>query len=280
MAPVLPFICEEIYQGLLQEEDSSIHLENYPEAKTQLINVELEEQITIAKKIIKTARNIRLNLDIPNKQPLEKILIISNNDELVKNIESVKEIILDELNLKNIDFINEVDDWFKYECKPDFSKLGPKLGSEITNLASYLKKLKQKDIKELIKNEEMSFENYKISVSDLDMRLVKVNELDSHEIIEEFSINIDTQISDQLFYERISREIVSIVQNQRKDMKFDITDRIKLNIITDDEKAKESFKVFSDYISKETLASEINLIDQKATNMLLDFKLDTVIEKI
>ena len=70
------------------------------------------------------------------------------------------------------------------------------------------------------------------------------------------------------------------MQNQRKDMKFDITDRIKLNIITDDEKAKESFKVFSDYISKETLASEINLIDQKATNMLLDFKLDTVIEKI
>ena len=126
----------------------------------------------------------------------------------------------------------------------------------------------------------MSFKNYKISVSDLDMRLVKVNELDSHEIIEDFSINIDTQISDQLFYERISREIVSIVQNQRKDMKFDITDRIKLNIITDDEKAKESFKVFSDYISKETLASEINLIDQKATNMLLDFKLDTVIEKI
>ena len=63
-------------------------------------------------------------------------------------------------------------------------------------------------------------------------------------------------------------------------MKFDITDRIKLNILTEDEKAKESFKIFSDYISKETLASEINLIEEKASNMLLDFKLDTVIEKI
>ena len=88
------------------------------------------------------------------------------------------------------------------------------------------------------------------------------------------------EISDELFYERISREIVSIVQNQRKDLKFDITDRIKLNILTDDEKAKSSFKLFNDYIAKETLATEINLVEKKASNILLDFKLDTVIEKI
>ena len=112
------------------------------------------------------------------------------------------------------------------------------------------------------------------------MRLVKLVDRENHEIIEEFSINLDFQISDELFYERISREIVSIVQNQRKDLKFDITDRIKLNILTDDEKAKESFKLFNDYIAKETLATEINLVEKKGSNILLDFKLDTLIEKI
>ena len=112
------------------------------------------------------------------------------------------------------------------------------------------------------------------------MRLVKLEERESHEIIEDFSINLNIQISDELFYERISREIVSIVQNQRKDLKFDITDRIKLKILTNDEKAKASFKLFNDYIAKETLATEINLVEKKASKVLLDFKLDTVIEKI
>ena len=83
MAPVLPFICEEIYQGLIQEQNSSIHLEDYPEANEQIINQKLEEQIAIAKKIIKTGRNIRMNLDLPNKQPLEYISIISNNLSLI-----------------------------------------------------------------------------------------------------------------------------------------------------------------------------------------------------
>lgn len=280
MAPVLPFICEEIYQGLIQEKNSSIHLENYPEANDQIINKKLEEQIVIAKKIIKTGRNIRLNLNLPNKQPLEKISIISNNPQLVNDIESVREIILDELNLKNIDYLNEVDDWYKYECKPDFSKLGPKLGGEITNLSSFLNELKQNEIKEIIENNGLSYKKNKISLNDLDMRLVKLEERESHEIIEEFSINLDIQISDELFYERISREIVSIVQNQRKDLKFDITDRIKLKILTNDEKAKASFKLFNDYIAKETLATEINLVEKKASKVLLDFKLDTVIEKI
>ena len=126
----------------------------------------------------------------------------------------------------------------------------------------------------------MSYEQNKISLNDLDMRLVKLEERENHEIIEDFSINLNIQISDELFYERISREIVSIVQNQRKELKFDITDRIKLKILTNDEKAKASFKLFNDYIAKETLATEINLVEKKASKVLLDFKLDTVIEKI
>ena len=138
----------------------------------------------------------------------------------------------------------------------------------------------QNEIKEIIENNGLSYKKNKISLNDLDMRLVKLEERESHEIIEEFSINLDIQISDELFYERISREIVSIVQNQRKDLKFDITDRIKLKILTDDEKAKASFKLFNDYIAKETLATEINLVEKKASNVLLDFKLDTIIEKI
>ena len=279
MAPVLPFICEEIYQGLTNEENKSIHLENYPEADSKIINQELEEQIQIAKDIIRTARNIRLNLNLPNKQPLKTLSVITNNELLIKNIEVVKEIILDELNIKTIEYVKSVDKWYKFECKPNFAVLGPKLGSEIANFTKFLQSLKQSEIKEIINEGKLKYENFDILLSEIELRLVKENTADSHEIVDEFSINLDTNISDELYFERISREIVSIVQNQRKEMKFDITDRIQLEIVTDDTRAIKSAELFKDYISKETLATEFKVLNLQGSDDLLDFKLNTNIRK-
>ena len=279
MAPVLPFICEEIYQGLTNEENKSIHLENYPEADSKIINEELEEQIQIAKDIIRTARNIRLNLNLPNKQPLKTLSVITNNELLIKNIEVVKEIILDELNIKTIEYVKSVDKWYKFECKPNFAVLGPKLGSEIANFTKFLQSLNQSEIKEIINEGKLKYENFDILLSEIELRLVKENTADSHEIVDEFSIHLDTNISDELYFERISREIVSIVQNQRKEMKFDITDRIQLEIVTDDSRAIKSAELFKDYISKETLATEFKVLNLQGSDDLLDFKLNTNIRK-
>ena len=279
MAPVLPFICEEIYQGLTNEENKSIHLENYPEADSKIINEELEEQIQIAKDIIRTARNIRLNLNLPNKQPLKTLSVITNNELLIKNIEVVKEIILDELNIKTIEYVKSVDKWYKFECKPNFAVLGPKLGSEIANFTKFLQSLNQSEIKEIINEGKLKYENFDILLSEIELRLVKENTADSHEIVDEFSIHLDTNISDELYFERISREIVSIVQNQRKEMKFDITDRIQLEIVTDDTRAIKSAELFKDYISKETLATEFKVSNLQGSDDLLDFKLNTNIRK-
>ena len=279
MAPVLPFICEEIYQGLTNEENKSIHLENYPEADSKIINEELEEQIQIAKDIIRTARNIRLNLNLPNKQPLETLSVITNNEILINNIEVVKGIILDELNIKTIEYVKSVDKWYKFECKPNFAVLGPKLGSEIANFTKYLQSLNQSEIKEIINEGKLKYENFDILLSEIELRLVKENTADSHEIVDEFSIHLDTNISDELYFERISREIVSIVQNQRKEMKFDITDRIQLEIVTDDTRAIKSAELFKDYISKETLATEFKVSNLQGSDDLLDFKLNTNIRK-
>ena len=279
MAPVLPFICEEIYQGLTNEENKSIHLENYPEADSKIINEELEEQIQIAKDIIRTARNIRLNLNLPNKQPLKTLSVITNNELLIKNIEVVKGIILDELNIKTIEYVKSVDKWYKFECKPNFAVLGPKLGSEIANFTKFLQSLNQSEIKEIINEGKLKYENFDILLSEIELRLVKENTADSHEIVDEFSIHLDTNISDELYFERISREIVSIVQNQRKEMKFDITDRIQLEIVTDDTRAIKSAELFKDYISKETLATEFKVSNLQGSDDLLDFKLNTNIRK-
>ncbi len=280
MAPVLPFICEEIYQGLTNEDNKSIHLENYPEANINLINQELERQVKIAKNVIRTGRNVRLNLNLPNKQPLQKISIISNSKSLQNDIEAVKDIILDELNIKDIEYINKVEEWYKFECKPDFSKLGPKMGKGIGKFSAYLETLSQKEIKTLIEKQTLTFEDYDVSLSELDLRIVRENTSDSHEIVDDYSINLDTEINDKLYFERISREIVSVVQNQRKELGFDITDRIKLEIISDDDKALKGVEMFQDYICKETLTKEFNITQKKGKKSLLDFSLDTNIEKL
>ena len=219
-------------------------------------------------------------MNLPNKQPLQKISIISNSKSLKNDIEAVKDIILDELNIKDIEYINKVEEWYKYECKPDFSKLGPKMGKGIGKFSAYLENLSQKEIKTLIEKQTLIFEEYDVSLSELDLRIVRENTSDSHEIVDNFSINLDTEINDELYFERISREIVSVVQNQRKELGFDITDRIKLEITSDDNKALKGVEMFQDYICKETLTKEFNITEKKGKNTLLDFNLDTNIEKL
>ena len=280
MAPVLPFLCEEIYQGLTNQDNNSIHLESYPEADTDVINKELERQVKIAKNIIRSGRNVRLNLNLPNKQPLQKISIVSNNLSLVEDIEAVKEIILDELNIKDIEYINEVEEWYKYECKPDFPKLGPMMGKDIVNFSTFLQSLSQKEIKAIIDKQTLIFNDYEVSLSELDLRIVRENLSESHEIVDNFSINLDTEITEELYFERISREIVSVVQNQRKELGFDITDRIKLEIVSNDIKALKGVEMFQDYICKETLTKEFKITQKEGRKAILDFSLDTNIDRL
>ena len=111
----------------------------------------MKNDISVAKNIIKAARNIRLNVEIPNKQPLKTLRIVTEDINLEKQIQNVEQIILNELNIKNIVFDNNVSNWVKYVCKPNYQKLGPKLGKDINNLKNHLDSLDQADITSSIK---------------------------------------------------------------------------------------------------------------------------------
>ena len=132
MAPVLPFICEKIYQGLIEEENQSIHYCNYPIAKESLIDNELEENIELAKKVIKSVRNLRVKLKLPNKQPLNSVKIITKDREIENKLTVISDLIKNELNVKEVLFDFDIDSWIDYEFKPNFKILGPKLGNKLT----------------------------------------------------------------------------------------------------------------------------------------------------
>ena len=120
IAPVLPFTSEKIYQGLIFNENDSVHFCSYPEVNGMLINTELEESVEFAKKIIKSVRNLRVKLKLPNKQPLESLTIISKDYEITDKIELVKNLITNEINVKNILVDNEVNNWVEYKFKSDY----------------------------------------------------------------------------------------------------------------------------------------------------------------
>jgi len=279
MAPVLPFICEDIYQGLTNNTDNSIHFENYPESNDGLINENLEKEMELAKNIIKSVRNIRLNAELPNKQPLRNLKIITKDSTKVEQINNVKEIILNELNIKELSFDSDFENWVNYECKPNYPTLGPKLGDKIREFANNLSKLNQNDIENLINNKYIEFDSINIDISDIDIRLIKTEEKINQEIINDFSVFLDTELDEELKLERISRELVSIIQKQRKDMGFDITDRISLNISTQEDLVISSIEKFKDYILNETLTTNFLITNNKGSSKVLDLFVGIEIKK-
>ena len=279
MAPVLPFICEQIYQGLVDEENTSIHYENYPVANDELINTELEKEIKIAKNIIRSARNIRLNVELPNKQPLRSVKIVTSDKSLQSQIKNVEKIILNELNVKKLTFENNISEWVKYICKPNYQKLGPKLGKEVNNLKSNLDSLQQEEIAKIIEQGFFNYNNQKIELDSLDLQLVAISDSPNQDIVDDFLVSLDIDIDDELLKERISREIVSLIQKMRKDNGYDITDRITTTIFSSDGLLLSAIKCHQNYIKNETLSINLSSVSEPGESSLLDYSITIKIEK-
>ena len=279
MAPVLPFICEQIYQGLVEEEDTSIHYENYPVADNNLINIQLEKEISTAKDVIRSARNIRLNVEMPNKQPLKSLKIVTKDTSLQNEIKNVEHIILNELNVKEIIFENNISEWVKYVCKPNYQELGPKLGKDVNKLKSELDSLNQDEIAQIIEAGFFNFNNRKIDLHSLDLQLVPTAERPNQDIVNDFLISLNTDIDDELLEERISREIVSLIQKLRKESDYDITDRIITTISSEDEIVLSAIKSHVKYIQNETLSVSFSTVKEPGTENLLNYSISIQIEK-
>ena len=280
MAPVLPFICEKIYQGLIDDEKTSIHYCDYPESNPKFIDQDLEESVDLAKKIIKSVRNLRVKLKLPNKQPLKSVTIISNNENLSKKIALIENLIMNEINVKEIKIEKNIDAWIDYEFKPNYEKLGPSLGKDINKVAKYLKNITNEQKKHLLESDTIDAAGLKINVEDIIVNLTKKRDDDGLDIVGEFSLLLDTELNQDLLMERMSRELVSYIQKERKNQEFDVTDRIKLTILTDDEFVQKTVESFSTYIKSETLAIDLNIKISSTRNKVHDKNAEILISRL
>ena len=258
IAPVTPFISEEIYQNLTGEE--SVHLAEFPSYDEALINESIEERMDLVRDLISLGRNVREEEKIKVRQPILEVILDGKNKSILEGLE---ELIKEELNVKEIIFEEDLSKYMNFKVKPNFKEAGKVIGNKMKDFVKYLDNLSDDEIKCVNKGESLTFEKIEITPELLDIKIeskegMKVAMEDNKFII------LNTTLTDDLIKEGVAREVVSKVQNLRKEKDFDIENRIKLYYNSNDY-FEEVLNDFGDYIKDETLAVEL-IKDSNLTN--------------
>ena len=258
-APFVPFMTDEIYQnlvvGLDKDAEESVHLCLWPEVDETAINKELEKEMDLAYKIVKLGRSARNSANIKNRQPLSEMLI--SVDTLPQYYE---DIVKEELNVKEIELGAEMSQYVNFEIKPNLPVLGKEYGRLIPRIKQEIAKKNQMDLANTVKNggvEYIEIDETQIALNS-DNLLITMQGKDGFAFSGEGEIGVvlDTHISEELRKEGYVREILSKVQNMRKDKGFEVLDKIKL-YLSGNEMLENVVKENEELIKHDTLALEI-----------------------
>jgi len=259
-APFAPFIADEIYKNLNDvtklEDSISVHLVDFPEIG--YIDNDLETKMDIAQHIVYLARSMRAKNNLKVRQPLKKI-IVAVKPELREAVLSVKEIILEELNIKELEILKDDSAIVNKSAKANFKSLGPKYGKIMKLLAAEITKLNKDDIAAFEEKGHINInvDSKEITLQKGDIEIIST-EIEGWVVESEdgVTIAIDTELTEDLVAEGYTREFVNRVQNMRKDFGLDVMDRIDVSLQSD-KKFVDYIVNFSDYIKTEVLAKEL-----------------------
>ena len=264
IAPLAPFFADRLYKDLVAVTDKgkdSVHLTDFPVADDKIIDKELEQRMELAQKITSMVLSLRKKEHIIVRQPLQKISIPASDETLKRQIMAVRQLILDEVNVKEIDFVDQ-DNMLKKRVHPNFRVMGKKYGALMKDIAAAINGMSQDDIKKFEENGKFTFA--------LTGKDVEIN-LDEVEVVSEdipgwtvanegnITVALDLTISEDLRQEGLARELVKHIQNYRKGSGFEITDRIDITI-ENSEELKDVIKNYSEYISAQVLATSLSIV--------------------
>ena len=254
IAPITPFLAEEIYQKLTG--GKTVHTEILPQVDESLIDTKLEADMDLVRKIVNLGRASREKESIKVRQPLSKIIVDGSYKERLENLLGL---IKEELNVKEVDFEDDLSAFMDYFLKPDFRVVGRIFQSKVNDFAKYLANTDAKSFIDQV-NEgpvkvEIGGEEFEVSKDYLDIRITAKEGFDV-EIDGNVFVILDTEITEDLKDEGYAREFISKIQNLRKDSGFEVTDRINISYDADADLAK-SLDKFAEDIKKETLADKL-----------------------
>jgi len=272
ISPLAPFLSETLYQRLRFNDDAmSIHLSNLPIADDNLIDLALERRMDIAQKVVNLSRSLREKERIRTRQPLKRILLPIHNTEEQNDILSVGDIIKEEINVKEIEFVTDTtSNIVSRSAKPNYKILGKKYGKMTNLVAKQIRTFNNDSILSLEKGETIEleineekililFEDIEITSEDIEGWLVATD----HGV----TVALDTELTEELVNEGIVREFINRIQNLRKDSGFEVTDRIKIEYSASGT-IKNAINSMREHISNETLATEITFAPGSITNKI------------
>lgn len=269
-APIAPFYMDRLYRDIIGSE-SSVHFVLMPECDDKLVDKDLEERMELAQKASSMILALRRKVNIKVRQPLSKIMVPIISDKIRRQFEMVKSLILGEVNVKDVEFIDDTAGVITKKIKPNFKSLGKLYGKQMKEIATAFGKLSQKDIAE-IQSAENSGNPYTLHLISGDVILragdyeISSEDMPGWLVASEGSLTIalDIDITPELLKEGTARELINRIQNLRKDSGFEVTDKINIIIYASDKaytEVEDSLKEYSKYIESQTLALSIQLSD-------------------
>ncbi len=280
MAPIAPFYADRLYTDLTTatgRDNRSVHLTDFPVSCDKYIDKALEERMQIAQTMTSMVLALRRKVNIKVRQPLTTLMVPVLNPEQQAHIEAVKDLVLSEVNVKEMKFVDNAAGILVKRVKPDFKKLGPRYGKIMKQLAATIAAMSQPDIAEFEKNGSFTF--------DIDGQQATIEKGDVEVISEDIpgwlvanegniTVALDITVTDELHREGIARELVNRIQNIRKTSGFDITDKIDVAIASNVE-TDQAVREYRDYMSRQVLANTFEVVDNLSGESVSELDFDT-----
>jgi isoleucyl-tRNA synthetase len=278
-APIAPFFMEKLYLDLTGE-NKSVHLAMMPECNEALIDLGLEERMSYAQQISSMVLALRRKVSIKVRQPLQKIMIPDMGVSFREQIDKIKDLVLSEVNVKELEYLADDSGVLVKKIKPNFKTLGPKHGKLMKGIAAVVNTLTPAEITHFEREGrfEVEVEGSKIELLAEDVEIIS-EDIPGWLVANEgkLTVALDITITEELRQEGLARELVNRIQNIRKDSGFEITDKIEL-YIRKHEAINNAVMNFTGYIGTQTLAPKISLVDECNDSAAIVVELDSDIE--
>ena len=280
LAPFAPFSADQLYHDLGGKMES-VHLESFPVVDGSLIDTDLEQRMDMAQKITSMVLALRRKVNIKVRQPLQQILIPAVDDNQRKHIEAVKDLIMNEVNVKELNFAEGQSILVK-KVKCNFRVMGKKFGKLMKGVAAKMNGLSQDDIAALEREGSLCFDvdGHNVTVEAADVEIIS-EDIPGWLVSNEgnLTVALEVELTPELRNEGMARELVNRIQNLRKETGLQITDRINVTVAPNAE-VEAAVKSFAEYIKGQVLANSITVADNDGVETDFDsFKLNIKVEK-
>lgn len=271
MSPIAPFYADWLYRNLVKGA-TSVHLTDFPVADQDLIDTELEQSMEAAQNVSSLVHSLRKGHKLKVRQPLSRVLIPVLNADTRRQIEHVAPIIMSEVNVKAVEFVDDASGILKKKVKPNFKALGPRFGKHMKGVAAAITSMTETDLKTLEQTGVVRLAPYDLQLSDVE---ILTEDIPGWLVASEggLTVALDVNVTDELRREGIARDFVNRIQNLRKDRDFAVTDKIAITLERNDELLAEAVETNQEYIRQEVQAVTLDLVSDlngSATEIPMD----------